>query len=108
MRKELIRLRSFCSWLTYLQMHSPLHPLRLVGRTKINAPKQDRLVKVHINIVPEWPKRVPVLERMGTSVNGRKARLDGCKDGEGLLQGGLTFIGQLFLSAVRCAAASKQ
>lgn len=48
------------------QVHSLLHPLRLVGRTKINATKQDRLVKVHIHMLPEWAKRVPLLKTMET------------------------------------------
>lgn len=51
-------------WPSYLHEHPLLHPLRLVGGAKINASKQDRLVKVHINVVPERTKGVPILEMM--------------------------------------------
>lgn len=67
--------RAIFSWPAYLQMHSLLHPLRLVVSTKINTTKQDRFVKVHINIVPEWTKWVTILKMVENSLNGRKARL---------------------------------
>ena len=42
--------------------YSLLHPLRLVVGTKRNPTKQDRCVKFHANIVPEWTKWVPILK----------------------------------------------
>lgn len=42
--------------------YSLLHPLRLVVGTKRNATKQNRCVKFHADIVPEWTKWVPILK----------------------------------------------
>lgn len=39
------------------------HPLKLMVGTKRNATKQDRLVKIHTNVVPEWTKWIPILEK---------------------------------------------
>lgn len=38
------------------------HPLRLIVGTKGNTTEQDRLVKFHTSVVPEWTKRVPILK----------------------------------------------
>lgn len=43
-------------------MYSLLHPMRYVVGTKRNSTKQDRLVKFHTNILPEWTKWVPILK----------------------------------------------
>lgn len=43
-------------------IHSLLHPLRLIVSVKVNPTEQDRLVKLHTDVVPEWTKRVPVLK----------------------------------------------
>lgn len=43
-------------------MYSLLHPLRLVVGTKRNTTKQDRRVKFHTDVVPEWTKWVPILK----------------------------------------------
>lgn len=39
------------------------HPLNLMVGTKRNATKQDWLVKIHTNIVPEWTKWIPILKK---------------------------------------------
>lgn len=73
-RKEqrLHQARSLLGGPSDLLMHSLLHPLRLVVSTEINTTKQDRLVKVHINIVPEWTKWVTILKTVQNSLNGRR------------------------------------
>lgn len=46
----------------FSNIYPPLYPLRLVVDAKRNATKQDRLVKFHTDVVPEWPKWVPILK----------------------------------------------
>lgn len=52
--------------------HSPPHPLSLVVGAEIKAPKQDRLVKVHLHVVPERTEGVAILGMVETSWNGRR------------------------------------